>query len=274
MAAASACAARPALSPGRGVISVNGAVIPRHAIAQETQHHPATRPLDAMQAAATALVVRALLLQEAHRLAIKAEPISDGEGRRETDEEALIRALIEREVRTPTADEAACRRHYAQHRHRFRTPDLFEARHILLPATLAERAALARAILARLADDPAEFSALARAHSTCPSAATGGSLGQLGPGQTVPEFEAALARMTPGVIHPEPVETRYGLHIVALDRRIEGRGLPFEVVQPRIAAWLEEKVRRAAIRQYVSILAGRADIRGIDLAAAASPLVQ
>ena len=86
------------------------------------------------------------------------------------------------------------------------------------------------------------------------------------------EFEKALARMAVGTV--APVDTRYGLHIVALDRRIEGRDLPFELVRVRIAEWMDEKVRRGAIRQYVSILAGRADIQGIDLDASASPLVQ
>jgi peptidyl-prolyl cis-trans isomerase C len=80
--------------------------------------------------------------------------------------------------------------------------------------------------------------------------------------------------MTVGTIHAEPVQTRFGLHVVALDRRIEGRDLPFELVHARIAAWMGEKVRRVAIQQYVSILAGKADIQGIDLAAATSPLVQ
>jgi peptidyl-prolyl cis-trans isomerase C len=271
---ASACAAKPAQPASRKTISVNGVVIPRAAIAQETQHHPATKPLDAMKAATAALVVRELLLQEARRLAIPADPASDGEGRRETDEEALVRGLVEREVRTPEADETACRRFYEQNRRRFRTPDIFEARHILLPANQADSQEVAAAILARLAVAPAEFGKLALAHSACPSGQTDGNLGQLGPGQTVPEFEEALARIAVGTIHPEPVHTRFGWHIVALDRRIEGRDLPFELVQERIAGWMAEKVRRMAIQQYVSILAGKADIQGIDLAAATSPLVQ
>lgn len=274
MSTTSACAAKPALPAGRKTISVNGVVIPRTDIAQETQHHPASKPLDAMKAATAALVVRELLLQEARRLAIPVEPASDGEGRRETEEEALVRGLVEREVRTPEADEAACQRYHEQNRRRFRTPNLYEARHILLPAQQADAPALAQAILARLAVDPGEFAALALAHSACPSGKTAGNLGQIGPGQTVPEFEEALARITVGTVHPEPVETRYGLHIVALDRCIEGRDLPFELVRERIAAWMDEKVRRMAIQQYVSILAGRADIQGIDLAAASSPLVQ
>ncbi len=272
MSSTPACAAKPAVHASRKTISVNGVAIPRAAIAQETQHHPASRPLDAMKAASAALVVRELLLQEARRLAIPVEPASDGEGRRETEEEALVRGLVEREVRTPVADEAACRRFHAQNLRRFRTPDLYEARHILLPANQADGPALAEVILARLANDASAFAGLALAHSACPSGKVGGSLGQIGPGQTVPEFEEALARMQVGTI--EAVKTRYGMHVVALDRRIEGRDLPFELVRGRIADWMGEKVRRAAIRQYVSILAGRADIQGIDLDASTSPLVQ
>jgi peptidyl-prolyl cis-trans isomerase C len=56
-------------------------------------------------------VVRELLLQEAHRLAIEATPKFDGAGRRETEEEALIRALIERGCRE--SDEESCRRYYS-----------------------------------------------------------------------------------------------------------------------------------------------------------------
>eukprot|EP01035_Chromulina_nebulosa_P000983 gene984-1333_t len=79
-------------------VSVNGVVISRAAIAQETQNHPAAKPIEAFQAAAHALVVRELLLQEARRLGLSPAPAEDGEGRRETEEEALIRQLVEDEV--------------------------------------------------------------------------------------------------------------------------------------------------------------------------------
>jgi peptidyl-prolyl cis-trans isomerase C len=45
-------------------------------------------------------------------------------------------------------------------------------------------------------------------------------------------------------------------------------------VRERIAEWLSEKVRRTAIAQYLSLLAGRAAIEGVDIAASPSPLVQ
>lgn len=261
-------------------VSVNGAVISRAAIAQETQHHPANNPFDAMREATTALVIRELLLQEAHRLGIRPVPETDPDGRLETEEEALVRVLVEQEVKVPEADEAACRRFFEQNRARFRSEDLYEARHILLPAAPVDVAAreaaaeLARSIIAELAEAPDRFAALAALHSVCPSGKVGGSLGQIGRGQTVPEFEAALAAMADGSVRPEPVETRYGFHVIALDRRIEGRDLPYELVRDQIAGWLNDKVRRAAIRQYVSILAGRAEIVGAMLYASPSPLVQ
>jgi peptidyl-prolyl cis-trans isomerase C len=75
-------------------------------------------------------------------------------------------------------------------------------------------------------------------------------------------------------VHGEPVESRYGLHIIRLDRRIEARQLPFEIARPLIAGYLADHVQRTAQRQYVSLLAGRATIVGVELEAAATPLMQ
>jgi peptidyl-prolyl cis-trans isomerase C len=55
---------------------------------------------------------------------------------------------------------------------------------------------------------------------------------------------------------------------------VDGKQLPFEMVREKIAAYLQERVWRQAVRQYIQILAASADIRGVDLKAAASPLVQ
>ncbi len=279
-AASPGCTIKPVITTKQKTISVNGVAISRAAIARETQNHPAPKPIEAWLAAARALVVRELLLQEARRLGIAPSPIADADGRRETDEEALVRAVVEREVVTPCADEAACQRYYDMNRQRFRTPDLCEVRHILLAAAPGDRAARettrkrAELIIAALRQEPSAFGDMAKVESACPSGKTGGNLGQIGPGQTVPEFERALASMPVGEIAPAPIESRYGFHIVVLDRRIEGRALPFEMMHPHIAAWLDEKVRRVAIRQYLTILAGRAEITGISFDGNASPLVQ
>ena len=260
-------------------VAVNGVTISQKAIAAEVQNFPARNPGEGWRAATRALVVRELLLQEARRLDIAAEPQADADGRRETEEDALVRALLEREIRVPEADEATSRRFYDNNLRRFRTEPLYEADHILVAARRSEPDAFAAArekaegLAAALLDEPERFEDLARTCSDCPSAGVGGSLGQIAPGDTTPDFEAALAALEPGEISA-PVETPYGVHLIRLARRIGGRQLPFEAVRERIVAYLDEHVRRQASAQYVSLLVGRADITGIALDGAASPLVQ
>ena len=270
---------RPAKAE-RDPVRVNGVEIAEEAIRTEAQNHPSDTPAGAFYLAARALVVRELLLQEAARLGIAPEGERIGEGKRETAEDAAIRVLLEREVTTPRADTDACRRYYAANRQKFRSETLFEARHILVaapPGDADRRAAAKReaeTLIATLSDRPERFAELALGHSACPSKAQGGNLGQIGTGSTVPEFEKALMRLAPGALTPVPVETQYGFHVIRLERRIDGAQLPFEIVETRIAAWLEAASWNRAVAQFIGVLAGKARIEGFDLAAAEGPLVR
>ena len=255
-------------------VSVNGVAIARDDIQREMQHHPASKPIAAWQQAARALVVKELLLQRAKHLGITPEPISDEAGRRETDEEALMRGVVEREVVVPEPDDETCRRYYERNDARFRSPEIYEAAHILFAAVPSDPDSYARAradaegVLAALCERPESFADMALAHSRCPSAAQGGNLGQLTAGQTTPEFEQALMKLAPGQLCEAPVATRYGFHIIRLDRKHDGQVLPFDVVAARIADYLRESVRRRADAQYIARLVTAAQIEGIDLAGA------
>lgn len=261
-------------------VIVNGTAIPEAAIASEMQHHPAPTPEAARAKAARALAIRALLLSRARCLGLKPEPQTDDAGRRELEDDALIRQLLESEVKTPTPDEASCRRYYENNKRRFTSPEIFEASHILFSASrddgAAYREALARAeaALGALMQNSERFPELARACSDCPSAAQGGNLGQLTLGQTTPEFETFLLALDDGQLCPVPVRTRYGVHILRLHRRIAGRQLPFDWVSGRIAAFLQEAVWRRAVSQYIRLLSAEARIEGVALGAADSPLLQ
>jgi peptidyl-prolyl cis-trans isomerase C len=256
------------------MVTVNGVAIVRDAIQREMQHHPASKPIAAWHQAARALVIRELLLQRAKYLGLTPEPISDEAGRRETDDEAVMRAVIEREVTVPEPDDETCWRYYAQNSGRFRSLDIFEVSHILFAAlpenheAYAQARADAAAVLATLQESPECFVALAKAHSRCPSAEQGGNLGQITEGQTTPEFERALISLTPGELCAEPVATRYGFHIIRLERKHDGRALPYEAVSERIADYLRESVRRRADAQYVARLISAATIEGIEIAGA------
>lgn len=270
-----ACSAHAQIPAGKPVIvRVNGVTIARDAIQREMQHHAAAKPITAWQQAARALVVRELLMQRARHLGVAPEPIRDADGRRETDDEAIMRGLIEREVMVPEPDDATCRRFYENNQSRFRSPDIYEASHILFAALPADREvyerarAAAAAALAELHERPERFAELAKAHSNCPSAEQGGNLGQITTGQTTPEFEQALFALAPGELCAEPVATRYGFHVVRLERKHAGRALPYKLVSGRIADYLRDSVQRRAGAQYVARLISAARIEGIDLAGA------
>ena len=261
-------------------IQVNGARIAEAAVLAEAQNHPASSPSGAIAAAAEALVVRELLLQEAARQSLMPAPDVDAEGRRETEDDALIRQLLAAEIAVPAADVETCRRYYDNNPDRFRSPDLYEAAHILFAADPDDPEAYDRAVasaeqtIAVLQRDPDSFAAVAGARSDCVSGRQGGRLGQVGRGDTVPEVETFLVALEPGQLCPVPVKSRYGAHVLRLDRKIAGRQLPFETVQDRIAGYLQEASWRRAVAQYIKLLAGRSRIDGIELEAATSALVQ
>jgi peptidyl-prolyl cis-trans isomerase C len=252
-------------------ITVNGELIPAEAIAAEAQNHhaPKGKPGLAWRAAARALAIRALMLQEARRRGLEPEPREIAPGSIETDDEALIRQVLERALKPAAPDEAELRAAYDAEPDRFRAPSLYEAAHILIPAPGPSDRDAARAkaegIIAALRADPAAFDRLAAAESACASRANGGRLGQLSSGDTVPEFEAALAALPEGCLTDAPVETRYGFHIIRLDARATGAVLPFETVLPRLRAAHAKAAWTRAARAFTRRLLDEATITGLDL---------
>jgi peptidyl-prolyl cis-trans isomerase SurA len=62
-----------------------------------------------------------------------------------------------------------------------------------------------------------DFASLARSNSQDTlSAAKGGDLGWLGPGESVPAFEAAMDKLNPGELS-KPVKSRFGWHLIKVD---------------------------------------------------------
>jgi peptidyl-prolyl cis-trans isomerase SurA len=96
------------------------------------------------------------------------------------------------------------------------------ARHILIKTNEIVSESEARSRLRTLKerlDNKADFAELARVHSDDASAARGGDLGWLSPGDTVPEFERAMDALKPGEIS-EPVQSPFGWHLIqVLERR-------------------------------------------------------
>ncbi|MCK9563072.1 MAG: peptidylprolyl isomerase, partial [Bacteroidales bacterium] len=203
------------------IVRVNGVTLRAEDIAREMQYHPAGSRREAVFLAAQAMVLRELLRQRAVELGLSLQPRDN-----EPEDEATLRSVLEQEVQVPEVTEAELALYYGNNPRKFTTPPLVAARHILLAADpvdaeeRAQRQEQARQLLLQL-QQGADFASLARQHSDCPSREQGAELGQLSKGQTVPEFERALFRLPVGLA-PQPVETRYGYHLVEVQQRVEG----------------------------------------------------
>ncbi|MBO0496540.1 peptidylprolyl isomerase [Pseudomonas sp. Marseille-Q1929] len=256
------------------IVSVNGVLITPEAMALELQYHPAESRESAVYLAARALVIRELLQQRIGALGLAVD-IAPGEN----EEEAATRLLLEREISVPQCDEATCLHYFDSNRGRFHSAPLLAVRHILLECAPDDAEARqmahvqAEILLLSLAQAPGSFAELALKYSACPSKAQGGSLGQISKGQTVPELERQLFTLAPGLAD-KPLESRYGWHVISIDQRVEGQPLPYEAVAGAIRTQLQQGVWQKALVQYLHTLIGAADIRGLALQGADSPLVQ
>jgi len=129
-----------------------------------------------------------------------------------------------------------------------------KARHILVD----ERAA-AVDIIAEL-EGGADFAALAAERSTGPSGEQGGDLGWFTKEQMVGPFADAAFALAPGEVSAEPVETRFGFHVIKVeDRRTTTPSFEDSRVE------LEQELGREAVTALLDELRADAEIQRFDL---------
>lgn len=263
--------ATPKAEPQLGIteVRVNGRIIEPEAIAREMQHHEAPSPAAAWHAAASALVIRELLIEESRRRGIAAVPETDERGRMECEEDALIRELLETAVVPDDPSEEECRRYFQARQDRFMSPELLEAAHILIEPkpesaeSWEQSRRRAVQIIAQVGQSESEFALAAREYSACPSATQDGSLGQVRKGDFLPTVYDALQRLPDHATAEEPVRTVHGWHVVRLHRRIPGKQLPYQAVREKILDALAARSWSRAATCFVTELTSRASIEGV-----------
>lgn len=71
----------------------------------------------------------------------------------------------------------------------------------------------------QIEEQGADFGALAKKHSSCPSGRQGGALGEFGRGDMVPEFDRVVFGDLPVGQVSEPVKTQFGYHLIQVQNR-------------------------------------------------------
>lgn len=133
------------------------------------------------------------------------------------------------------------------------------ARHILIKTSEVVNDAEARRRLTGIKerlDNGGDFEELARANSQDLSAAKGGDLGWLYPGDTVPEFEKVMNALEPGKVS-EPVQSPFGWHLIqVVERRVEDVSTERQRAAARLA--LRERKAEEVYQDWVRQLRDRA----------------
>lgn len=192
-----------------------------------------------------------------------------------------IETLLEQAVQVPEPTEEACRRFFEAHPTRYARGERLALRHILFAVTpgvdvnaLRQRA---EALLfeLRCAEPGSDaFAKAARQWSNCPTGAQGGELGWTTRDDCAEEFaHEVFGQQTIGIL-PRLVQSRFGFHVVELTGREPGIQPEFEDVRPAVSLRLKQQAWTNALRQYLQVLAGRAEIEGVDLEGTLTPLVQ
>ena len=195
---------------------------------------------------------------------------------------SAIEALLDQVLNTPEPSEEACKRHYAAHEATYRSGERVLARHILFAVTpgvdvvLLRKRAETVLLEVRCHDGKTNdrFGNAARASSNCPSGDQGGDLGWLCATDCAPEFARELFGHAEVGVLPRLVHSRFGLHVVEVLARDPGVAQSFAAVRGAVAMSLRQLAYVTALRQYLRLLAGEADVKGVDLDAADTPLVQ
>ena len=212
------------------------------------------------------------------------DPAPSGGAISEAAGEAIER-LLDTALQLPEPGDDAGRRHHAAHAQRYARGERVRARHVLFAVTPGvDVNALRQRAEACLLDvrsaTPQEqaagdrFAAAAAASSNCPSGATGGDLGWLQVQDCAPEFARELFGHAEIGVLPRLVHSRFGLHVVEVLARESGTVPPYEQVRAAVLQQLRQQSFATALSQYLRLLAGQAQVVGVDLEAADTPLVQ
>ncbi|XOV79870.1 MAG: peptidylprolyl isomerase [Aestuariibacter sp.] len=259
-------------------ITVNGSVIMPESIDSEIQYHPAATRREAMVSAAESLIFGKLILQKA--IALGLTDLDENASLDAEQEYQLLAQIRQREEHLPSATESECRRYYEANKERFVSAPLVSASHILLAADpqdlkyRSQQQQLAEKLLSELTQTPGDFEEMAQRYSDCPSKTLNGDLGQITANQTVPEFERAVfASKNTGLIE-FVIESRFGFHIVRVNQLVAGRQLPFAMVQEKIQDYLNERLERKSLSQYLHRMVAEADIQGFSFQTDQSTIMQ
>ncbi len=206
------------------------------------------------------LLLRRVLAHEAEKMNLIPEQDLEARLQRQREiwlsqarRDSLINELTEREL------EAAAREIYIAHKEDYMTDERVDVAHILIRTRgkdrdVAASEALARELYSKIEAAPERFEDIAKEYSEdAKTAPKGGSLGAMATERLVKQFKKAALALQPGEIS-EPVETRFGYHIIRLNAHFPSVQMPFENIKGALISEARKQARRTAIETHLTKL--------------------
>ncbi len=194
------------------------------------------------------LIGNKLLLLDAKRNLLEAEPAFKAELAKLKDN-LLASYAAEKAIASVSVSDKDAEKYYEENKAQFVTEPSVNASHILV-----ETEELANQLLAKIGAGEISFEDAAREHSTCPSKANGGNLGDFGKAQMVPEFDSAVFAMEVGQISEAPVKTQFGYHLIKLNSKKDAETMPYAEIADQIKEALLAEKKRAAYQSKINQL--------------------
>lgn len=193
------------------------------------------------------LINNKLFLMDAQKNLYEREPAFK-EQFNKVKEEMLSRYAVQKAVERVRVTDEEAKKYFEEHPEEFAPEMTFSASHILVETE--EKAA---EIAEQIKSGELTFEDAAMQFSSCPSKQNGGSLGEFGHGQMVPEFENACAALEEGEMSA-PVQTQFGWHLIKLASKGMGKAVEYKDVSEQLKNALMEQKQQAAYESKINQL--------------------
>ncbi len=193
------------------------------------------------------LINKKLFLADAQKNMYEYDPVFKAELQK-IKEDLLANFAITKAVESVKVTDEDAKKFYDENKDTLLSGETVTASHILVDSEDK-----AKEILADIKEGKISFADAAKEYSSCPSSQNGGSLGEFGRGQMVPEFDTAVFSMEVGEI-TGPVKTQFGYHLIELNSKNASKEIAFEEIAEQIKSKLLNDKQRTAYTSKINQL--------------------
>jgi len=178
--------------------------------------------------------------------------------------ELAINIWMKKQLENVVVSDSEAKEFYEKNSDKFVLEETLQARHILVDSEEEAQKIIdtLKSLQGKVLQE--KFIALAKEKSTGPSAPNGGDLGTFKKGQMVPAFSEAAWALEEGKITTKPIKTRFGYHVIYLEKKNPESKIPYSEVKPQIVATLKQQQFASKIQEMAQELKKKATIDDLE----------